>query len=125
MASQRRDLCQRTFVFARDAVRLCVQLGRQAGAHRQVAGQLIRAATSVGANAEEAQAAFTRREFACKHSIVLREARESRFWLKLITATGLAGGQHAQAVDRLTAEADELVAIYTTIVRKLKLEKLT
>jgi hypothetical protein len=56
---------------------------------------------------------------------VLREARESRFWLKLITATGLAGGQHAQAVDRLTAEADELVAIYTTIVRKLKLEKLT
>jgi len=42
-----------------------------------------------------------------------------------IAAAGLADTQHAQAVDRLTMEADELVAIYTTIVRKLKIEKLT
>ena len=73
------------------------------------------------ANAEEAQAAFTRREFACKNSLVLREARESRFWLKLIAVSGLADG-HADTVSPLVAETDELVAIYTTIVRKLKNE---
>ena len=82
---------------------------------RQVAGQLLRAGTSVGANAEEAKAAFTRREFACKNCLVLREARESHYWLRLVAANGLA--PHG-AVLPLVQESDELVAIYTTIVKR-------
>jgi four helix bundle protein len=41
-----------------------------------MAGQLLRAGTSVGANAEEAKAAYSRRDFASKTALVLREARE-------------------------------------------------
>jgi four helix bundle protein len=59
-----RDLCQRTFLFSCDIVAFCLVLSRQPGAHRQIAGQLLRAGTSVGANAEEAKAAFGRRDFA-------------------------------------------------------------
>ena len=112
-----RDLCDRTFVFARDIVVLCMSLSKQPGAHRQIAGQLLRAGTSVGANAEEAKAAYSRREFACKNNIVLREAREARYWLRLIRATGLATKEGTEA---LLTEADELVAIYIATVRKAR-----
>ena len=93
-------------------------LSRQAGAHRQIAGQLLRAGTSVGANAEEAKAAYTRREFACKNSIVLKEAREARFWLRLIAANKLST---TEAIEPLLCEANELVGIYTATVRRARL----
>jgi four helix bundle protein len=112
-----RDLGDRTFLFACDIVRFCLVLSQKPGAHRQIAGQLLRAGTSVGANAEEAKAAYTRREFAHKNCIVLREARESRFWLRLIKATRLAADT---SVDPLLAEANELVGIYTATVRKAR-----
>lgn len=71
----------------------------------------------MGANAEEAKAAYSRREFACKNSIVLREARETLYWLRLIAAHELAP---RSVVDPLLTEANELVAIYTATVRKAK-----
>jgi four helix bundle protein len=56
-------------------------------AGRHVAGQLIRAGTSCGSNYEEACGAESRSDFAHKMSIVLKELKESRFWLKLIHRT--------------------------------------
>ena len=112
-----RDLCERTFLFACDIVRFCKDLSKAPGVPRQIAGQLLSSGTSVGANAEEAKAAYSRREFACKNSIVLREARESRFWLRVITATEVAS---KESTDPLLAEANELVGIYTATVRRAK-----
>ena len=111
------DLCDRTFLFACDIVAFCIVMAKQPGAPRQIAGQLLRAGTSVGANAEEAAAAFTPRDFACRNAIVLREARESRFWLRVIAANQL---MPITAVEPLLAEATELVAIYTVTVKKAK-----
>ena len=87
--------CERTFLFARDIVAFCIRLSRQPGA-RQIAGQLLRAGTSVGANTEEAKSAFTRREFAFRNGIVLREARESRYWLRLVLANKLASAESVE-----------------------------
>ena len=112
-----RDLCERTFLFACNVVAFCLVLSRRPGAYRQIAGQLLRAGTSVGANAEEAKAAYSRREFACKNSIVLREAREARFWLRVIAANKLAA---AERIEPLLAEANELVGIYTATVQRAK-----
>src|SRR5712691_11631518 len=100
-----RDLCERTFLFACDIVRFCRELAKEPGAPRQIASQLLDAGTSVGANTEEAKGAYSRREFASKNSIVLRECREARFWLKVILATKLAT---PSAVAPLLAEANEL-----------------
>ena len=115
-----RDLCERTFLFSCDIVTFCLVLSRQPGAHRQIGSQLLRAGTSVGANAEEAKAAFSRRDFACRNSVVLREARESRFWLRVIAANNLSP---KETVEPLLAEANELVGIYTATVRKAKLPR--
>lgn len=120
MSGKPRDLCERTFLFASDIVGLCRELSRVPSVSRQLAGQLLRAGTSVGANAEEAKAAYTRREFACKNSIVLRESREALYWLRLIAAHQLVP---RPCLDPLVKEANELVAIYTVAVRHARLPK--
>ena len=56
---------------------------------RHIAGQLVRSATSPGPNYEEGCAAESRADFVHKLSIVLKELRESGFWLRLIVKTEL------------------------------------
>jgi four helix bundle protein len=46
--------------------------------------QLLRSATSIGANVEEANAAQTKKDFIAKMSISSKEARETRYWLRLL-----------------------------------------
>ena len=55
-----------------------------------------------------------------KNGIVLRECREAHFWLRLILATNLVPPER---VHPLLQEADELVAIFTTTVRRARLAK--
>jgi four helix bundle protein len=68
------------------------------------------------ANYEEAKAAYSRRDFAAKNSVVLKELRESKLWLRVIVRCGLGSLAGAQ---RLLREADELCAIFTTSMKKL------
>ena len=84
---------------------------------RQIAWQLADAGTSIAANYEEAKGSYSRREFAAKNAIVLKEAREAHLWLRVILACRLAAEADAGA---LCKEADELVAIFTTSVRRLR-----
>ena len=112
------DLAERTFRFACAIVRFCRRLAQEPGVTRQIAWQLADAGTSIAANYEEAKAAYSRRDFTAKSSIVLKEARESRLWLRVIAAENLAP---ADEVQPLLKEADELVAIFTTSVKRLRL----
>ena len=117
MPNKPTDLTERTFLFSCDVVMFCREMAKEVGVNRQVSWQLLRSGTSVGANAEEAIGAFTRRDFASRNSIVLREARESRFWLRLIAATGCAA---KKSYLPLLQEATELVAIFTVAVRNAR-----
>jgi four helix bundle protein len=112
-----RRIDERTFQFSCDILRFCRSLAASPGVNRHVAHQLLRSATSVGANAQEAKGALTRREFACKYALVLREARESLFWLRLIHETNLTSDPR---VPDLIGEADQLVAILTVSVRRAR-----
>src|ERR1700730_14904239 len=56
---------------------------------RHIGGQLVRSGTSPGPNYEEACAAESRADFVHKLGIVLKELRESRFWIRLIIASDL------------------------------------
>jgi four helix bundle protein len=111
------DLSERTFQFACNVVRFCRKLSAEPGVVRQIAWQLSASGTFVAANYEEAKGAYSRREFAAKNSIVLKEARESRLWLRLIVACDLARADEAKP---LYDEANQLVGIFTAAVRKLR-----
>jgi len=68
----------------------------------------MRAATSSGANYEEACGAESRADFIHKMQLVLKELRESLYWLKLVERTDLISGKDLQA---LVDEANELTKI--------------
>jgi four helix bundle protein len=108
---------RRTFRFGLAILRLYRKVAANPEIPHFLASQLCRAGTSIGANIEEAKSAYSRREMAMKYSIALREGRECHYWLRLIRADQPA---LAQATDPLIDEVDQLVAILTTTVRKLR-----
>jgi len=80
-----------------------------------VARQIMRAGSSIGANAEEARGSSSKREFAHRMSIALSEARETLYWLRLVAESDML---KKGRLDSLIQEADELVRILTTIVKR-------
>lgn len=76
------------------------------GSH--IAGQLVRSGTSPAANYAEARDAESRRDFVHKLKLVLKELRESLFWLRLSKRLNLAP---ANELNQTIAECDELIAI--------------
>lgn len=101
------DLAERLLDFAVAIINLAAALpDKLTGRH--IGGQLVRAATSAGANYEEGRGAESRADFVHKLAITWKEMRESRFWLRLV--------HRAQLIDSpqlggLLQEADELCAI--------------
>ena len=82
--------------------------------------QLIRAATSIGANLIEARASSSRLEFKKFYEIALKSANETKYWLCLLRDTGLA---NKNAVNELLAEAVEISNMLASGVLKLKNKK--
>ena len=113
------DIRERTFRFACDIVGFCRNLARQPGCHR-IAEQLHDAGTSVGSNVEEVKAADSRREFAVKNCIALKEAHESAFWLRLVITCNPTPDPEAR---RLLREAGELAGILTATVASARRPK--
>jgi four helix bundle protein len=86
MNEKTNQLSDRLLDFAVEVIKI-VNVLPNTVAGRHVGGQLIRAGTSGGSNYEEACGAESRSDFAHKMSIVLKELKESRFWLRLIRRT--------------------------------------
>ena len=74
-------IVDKSYGFALDIMSLCQQIRDKR--EYDLASQLWRAGTSIGANVEEAQAAQSRADFRSKMSIAAKEARESHYWLRL------------------------------------------
>ena len=103
----KRELQSRTKQFALRVLNLIDVLPRTA-AGRAISNQLVRAATSVGANYRSACRARSRAEFAAKLGIAVEEADESLYWLELARDGKLVP---EDKLSLLLKEADELTAI--------------
>src|SRR6266513_5479213 len=101
------ELQDRTKQFALRVLKLIDVLPRTA-AGRAIANQLVRAASSVGANYRSACRARSRAEFAAKLGIAVEEADESLYWLELVRDGKLVP---ENKLSLLLKEADELTAI--------------
>ena len=111
-----RDLEERTKNFSLMTIQFVSALPRNREAD-VLARQLLRSATSIGANYREANRAVSRPDFANKIGTVQKEAAETQYWLELIIDSGLS---KADRVIALHKECSELLAIFGAISKKLK-----
>ncbi|MBD2278055.1 four helix bundle protein [Aphanizomenon flos-aquae] len=99
---------ERTFEFAVRITKLCSYLDKQPGTPRLLAAQLFRSGTSIGANIEESRSAESDRDFVSKQSIALKEARETKYWLKLLVKSEIVPDEK---VAGLVDECEQLMRI--------------
>ena len=85
--------------------------------------QLLRSATSIGANLHEARGAQSSADFLTKHSIALKEAYETEYWLDLMSETGYFSSAEAKVYANAVSELiSMLTRSVTSIKRKLETE---
>ncbi|MFH1094309.1 MAG: four helix bundle protein [Candidatus Omnitrophota bacterium] len=109
------NLEKRTFDFAVSVVKLLNSI-KYSTTNDVIKYQLAKAATSVGANYEESQGAFSKDDFKFKISICFKEAKESNYWLRIIKAIDIS---HDKKLDFLIQESLELKKIFASIMKKL------
>ena len=109
----------RAFVFARKVIKLVDDFPQKRSAW-VISDQLIRSATSIGANIIEAQAASSKRDFINFLNHALKSANETKFWLAL--AKDIAP-KELNEINLLLKEVDELAKILGSSISSLKGKK--
>ena len=113
---RRYDLADRTQVFGESVIRLAKQIPVNA-VTKPLVSQLVRAGTSVGANYCEADDADTKKDFVYRIGVCKREAKETKYWLRMVAQ----GAPEVKTEARtLWQEARELHLIFAAIARKGK-----
>ncbi|MDD5326288.1 MAG: four helix bundle protein [Phycisphaerae bacterium] len=115
--SKQYDLEDRTLIFARRIREFVAKLGRTL-ANVEDSKQLIRSSGSIGANYIEANEALSKKDFAMRAKICRKEAKESRYWLRLVDTGANKGLEQERKV--LEGEANELTHIFGSIVTKTR-----
>ena len=113
------DLSDRFLKFAVMVITIIKQLPQDL-AGKRIADQLFRAGTSSGANYEETRAAESRRDFIHKLGVVLKELRESYFWLRLIHVSQIL---MKPLVQDAIKESDELIRIIGASINSARKNK--
>ena len=111
------ELRVRTKDYASAVIHFYVKLLKDREEVRVLGKQLLRFGTSVAAHAREASRACSDSEFCSKLDGLLQEADESQLWLELLQDDCAIGGEQ---IDHLLRETDELLAIFTSVVAKLR-----
>jgi four helix bundle protein len=111
------ELRQRSKKYASEIIRLYVKLPKEREEVRVLGRQLLRSGTSVAAHARAASRARSESEFCSKLDGLLQEADESQLWIELLHEDcGIPG----EEIDHLHGETGELMAIFITMVSKLR-----
>ncbi len=115
----KRDLEERTFNFSVEVINFLKTI-RYSKVNDVVKYQLAKAATSIGANYEESQGAYSKEDFKYKISICLRESKESNYWLRIIKATNLSNDKK---LNHLIQESGEFKKIFGSILKRIHYRK--
>ena len=114
---QHYDLEERTFLFAKN-VRSFVRKLPKTIANIEDGKQLINASGSVGANYIEANESFSKKDFVFRIKICRKEAKESKYWLRLVFIEN--STELEKKREKLVQEATELTNIFGAIIQKSK-----
>ena len=104
-------IATKTFEFSLNVIHLYMQLKKEN--EYIISKQVLRSGTSIGANVEEAIAAQSRKDFISKLSIASKEARETKYWLRLLDKSNLT----QIPVSGYLVEIEHIVNIITKIIK--------
>lgn len=104
-------IANKTFDFALTIISLSIQLKKEN--EFIISKQLLRCGTSIGANVEEAIAAQSKRDFIGKMSIASKEARETKYWLRILSKSEITNIR----IDNYLIEIEHIVNILTKIIK--------
>lgn len=110
------DLEERTFNFAKNVALFCKRVPRSS-INLELIRQLVRAAGSVGANYVEANESLSQRDFTHRIKICRKEAKEARYWLRIIIGINPELKRDGR---NLIQESLELSKIFSSILNKSK-----
>lgn len=116
----KKNLKHRAYLHALNIIKFIESLDRKNWATEVIAKQLLRSATSIGANIIEAQAGSTRKDFTNFFSYALKSANESKFWLGLLRDSQKID---KNIVNKLLQETTELANILASSILTLKGKK--
>ncbi len=102
---------EKSFNFALKAIELYKQLITEK--EFVISKQLLRSATGIGANVEEALAGQSKKDFIHKMSIASKEARETKYWLRLLKQSSITKIE----IDTFLNDIDEIIKILTSIIK--------
>ena len=108
------DLEERTAKFGEEVIEFVKGLERNE-VNRTLISQVVRSATSIGANYMEADGAESKKDFQHKIAICKKEAKETKHWVRMITK---ANPHRNEECNRLRQEAQELALIFSSILLK-------
>jgi four helix bundle protein len=111
---EKNPILHKSFNFALEIIRLC-RIIRSKHREYSLADQLLRSGTSIGANANEAVIGSSKKDFINKMNIALKEAYEARYWLLLISKSGL-----NIELNSLLTDVNELIRMLVKIVKTSK-----
>lgn len=106
------DLEERTTRFSEEVIAFCKGVPAN-HINKPMVSQLIRSATSIGANYHEANAASSKKDFKNKIHICKKEAQETQYWLRLIKQSE---EKMKSRVEKLEDEAQQFVLIFGKII---------
>ncbi|MBR4307988.1 MAG: four helix bundle protein [Oscillospiraceae bacterium] len=107
---------QKSFLFAVRVVKLCKYL-QYDKKERIMSKQLLRSGTSIGANVVEAEQAQSRLDFVSKMSISLKESVETKYWLRLLNASGYLTEEEFRSI---MIDCQEVERLLTAIIKTCK-----
>jgi len=122
MEEKASQISDRLLDYGTAIVKICIRLNKTT-VGRHIGNQLLRAGTSVGANYEEACGAQSKTDFIHKLQIVLKEIRESKYWLKLIKRSGILKEDEIKEVIEETQQISNIIGKSIITSKKTKKEQ--
>ena len=113
------DIEERTFNFAIQVIKFINQLS-PCTATFELSKQLISSATSINSNIVQARSGISKKDFTNHMRIARKEAKETKRWIQMITASGLA---NQQKTNPILDENEEIIRILVTIVKNAEKNK--
>jgi four helix bundle protein len=115
------DLEERTSLFAEDVIALMRQI-KVDYVNKNIISQVMKSASSIGANYREATEAESKKDFIHKVSMAKKEIKETQHWLRLLAK---ANPEHRESLVKLWKESRELLLIFSKTISTSKIKMLS